>query len=120
MDGQDWTPVIWTKKQKSDTTKRNISFDPTTTKWKKLESNDDMKPITRTNRLKKTIAYGKSIVQNRTSRNMSQADLANALSIPIQRVKQFEMGEIGVPDQIRVKLTRIFKQIEPSAPSKSG
>jgi ribosome-binding protein aMBF1 (putative translation factor) len=104
MSHQDWTPVILRKNtdsKKADpknlVAKQGANKQHTAIKTEKVlnPSDPDGEPETRPVMIDKE--FGQQIVKARLAKQMTQKDLANAISIPIQVINEYERGQ-GVRD----------------------
>ena len=95
--GQDWEPVVWTKKKSP---KKDNKSNSNTTKNKE----DEEIPV-----IKKIDADIKKYVRDeRTKYKMKQDELAKALNVPKQKIEEIENGK-GKHDQILInKIKRYF------------
>lgn len=108
---QDWTPVVLTKSKSKPKLKNVDSIGNGSAK--KIYNNDgnntcdndepDIKP--------KIVSkeYGIKMQQYRQAFNKSQQDMANALSIPINTIRDYERGTAIYNANITTKINRYLK-----------
>lgn len=98
MDHQDWTPVIFYKKQQPRVSQR-------LSKQEQELRKDDHEgfDIPRFEQ-----AYIKEVIQKRLAKKWSQKDLATALNEDIHRIQRFEQGKEVYDSKLKMKLNRVL------------
>lgn len=101
MSHQDWTPVIWNKNkstvEKEKIPKQYLNKVNNAIKVEKIydPDNPEAEPEIRPVMIEQS--FGQLITQARLTKGLTQKQVANALSIPIAVINEYERG-IGVRD----------------------
>jgi ribosome-binding protein aMBF1 (putative translation factor) len=100
---QDWTPVVFKKKQETNkTVQKSISQHAPQYQTKLTENTEEFAPKL----FEKE--YITNVINARISKKWTQKDLANATNIDVHRIQRLEQGKEVYDHQLKAKLNKVL------------
>jgi len=103
---QDWTPVVFEKKDSSNTKSKGRHVDPNVIKMAKIDNAEDIIPIK-----KVADADRKLIVSLRLEKKLSQENLAKKLNIDKSVIRDLEAGKLTENKQLTNRIKNLLQKL---------